>query len=222
MKKYLTLACLVTIAITLGGCSSLFGGNTNQENTESNSEQNKESSNTNDGNYYETMQALMDRGKSMKCTYTQDLGDGDAATGVVYMADKNARVEITTNKGTAHEGKMYSITDQEWSYSWTEGSPNGYKMTLEASKLSEKNEQAISDMTEEINFECKSWKKDNSKFKTPSNIAFEDMSEVMGDLEDLDIAKDLEEAETQANEWICEHCKNAPNPEECLDGTVCD
>ena len=169
-----------------------------------------------DGNYYETMTNLMERGKSMKCTYTQKV-DEEIANGIVYMADKNARIEITVSSG----GKMYAIMDHDWHYSWTEGSSKGYKMTAEAAELDKKMKEKVSDLSKDIDFSCKPWKKDSSKFKTPSNIEFEDMSEMMAGLEDM---PSQEEMEAEANKMICELCKNAPasEMEECLDGVVCD
>lgn len=237
-KKILVVACLAIMTIAFSGCSLLGEdkdkemvkeGDKNQEginNTEQNQKNDKESSEENnksgDGNYYETLKDLMDRGKSMKCTYTQEVEGGGTATGVVYMADKNARIEITTNEGTGHAGKMYAIIDQKWTYNWVEGSSQGFKMTLEASEPGEKNEETISNMTKEIEFECKSWKKDNSKFKVQTNIEFQDMSEMMEGFEDVDLEKEIKDAEAQGNKMICEICKNAPDPEDCLDGAVCD
>ena len=48
------------------------------------------------------------------------------------------------------------------------------------------------------------------------------MSEVMRDFQDVDLGKELNDAEAMSNEFICNHCKNAPDPTDCLDGTVCD
>ena len=227
-KKILVVACLVMMTTVFTGCDLLGSdktkeGNNNNSNIEQNQGSNQESneSGSGDGNYFETMTDLMARGKSMKCTYTQDLNEADAemATGVVYMADKNARVEITV-KGVDHpDAKMYAIIDQNWHYSWVEGSSKGYKMTPEAAEMDAEMKKSVSDMSKEIDFKCKSWKKDNSKFEAPSNIVFEDLSEMMAGLEDM---PSQEEMEADANKMICELCQNAPDPEECLDGVVCD
>lgn len=192
-------------------------------NTESNTEQSQKSDNE-DGNYFETLTDLMARGKSMKCTYNQKVDSENTADGTIYMSGGNARTEIIANKGTANEAEMYAIINKDWVYSWTNGSSTGYKMTVEASELDKKNKEAVSDLAKEINFKCASWKKDSSKFKIPSNINFQDMSEMMEGLEDIDIAKEAKNAEAQAKEFICNHCKNAPpeEMEECLDGVVCD
>ena len=227
-KKIVVVACLMVMTTVFTGCNlpgsdKTKEGENNNSNIEQNQESNKESDEENsesgsgDGNYFETMTDLMERGKSMKCTYTQEVKDSGTATGVVYMADKNARVEITVSSG----GKMYSITDNKWTYSWNEGSSKGYKMTLEAAELDKKMKEEVSDLSKDINFSCKSWKKDSSKFKAPSNIVFEDLSEMMGGLEDM---PSQEEMEAEANKMICELCKNAPalEMEECLGDVVCD
>lgn len=222
-KKIFIMICVLTASLTLSGCG-LLNKDENQETakdskTES-AESNTKQDNDGDGTYFETLSDLMARGKSMKCTYTQEVEGSGTATGVVYMADKNARVEITIGKG-----KMYSITDHKWSYSWTDSSSNGYKMTLEASEMSEKNKETISNMSKEIDFECKKWRKDTSKFKVPSDIAFEDMTEMMAGFEDIDLAEEIKNAEAQSKEFLCNHCKTAPTPElvaECLGDVVCD
>jgi len=226
-KKILIVACLVMMTTVFSGCD-LLGGDKNKEavndskNDSKTESEAKQGSNNGDGNYFETMQDLMARGKSMRCTYTQEVEGGGTATGVVYMADKNARVEITIKEANSPSGKMYALMNQEWVYSWVDGSSQGVKMTLEASELSEKNEETVSNLSKEIEFECKSWKKDNSKFKVPTNIEFQDMSEMMEGFEDVDLEKELEDAEAQGNKMICEICKNAPDPIDCLDGVVCD
>ncbi|MCK5416452.1 hypothetical protein KAI92_03430 [Candidatus Parcubacteria bacterium] len=235
-KNFLTIACLVMITITLSSCSLLGGDKEGKENIDnkkttekSKTKESKKSINEDskdndgkDGNYFETMEDLMKRGKTMKCTYTQEIEDGPTASGIIYMSDGNARTEITMNEGTDRVGKMYAITDQDWVYSWTESSPKGFKMTKEASEMSKENKETISDMTDEIDFTCKSWKKDSSKFKAPTGIVFEDMSEMLEDFADMDLEKEIEDAEAMGHEFICNHCKNAPDPEDCLGGIVCD
>ena len=190
-------------------------------------DKNTEDNNDNeDGNYFETVQDLMARGKSMKCTYTFDVeeGDGETSTGVIYMADKNARTEITVKNADGSTGKMYAIVDQEWTHNWIDGASEGIKMKLEASEMDEENEETVSDMTNEVEFECKSWKKDNSKFEIPTNVVFQDLSEMAAGFKDVDLAKENENAEAQANIMVCELCQNVPAElrAECLDGVVCD
>ena len=227
-KKIVVVACLVIMATVFTGCNlpgsdKTKEGNNNNNSAEQNQESNKESDKggSGDGNYFETMTDLMARGKSMKCTYTQEVKDSGTATGVVYMADKKARIEITVNEGIGHAGKMYAIINQGWHYSWIEGSSKGYKMTAEAAEFDEKMKEGVSDLSKDIDFKCKSWKKDNSKFKAPSNGVFEDLSEMMEGLGDM---PSQEEMEADANKMICELCKNAPasEMEECLGGVVCD
>lgn len=222
-KKILVVACLVMMATVFTGCD-LLGGDKNKEGTKEGTgiEQNQESNG--DGNYFETMKDLMARGKSMKCTYTQKIDDGGTASGVIYMADKNARTEITVSEKAGHTAKMYAIINKDWVYSWTEGSSTGFKMTTEASELSEKQEETVTDLSKEIDFECKSWKKDSSKFKTPSNVKFDDMSEMIKNLGDVNFEEEAKNAEDEGNKFICELCKMVPAEEqaECLGDVVCD
>ena len=230
-KKLLVIACLIITTMAFSGCG-LSGGDKNQEaakegtGAEQNQEVKKSDKNDNkDGNYFETMKDLMARGKNMKCTYTQDLDEKDAemATGVVYMADKNARVEITVKGKNRPDAKMYSLIKQDWMYSWTEGSSAGYKMTMEVAEMSDEDEQNMASLSKEIEFECKSWKKDNSKFNVPTDINFQDMTEMMRGLE-IPSEEEMEDIKAQGNKLICDLCKNAPASEmkECLGDVVCD
>ena len=48
---------------------------------------------------------------------------------------------------------------------------------------------------------------------------------MMEGFEDVDLEKELENAEIMGDEFICNHCKNAPTSElraECLGDVVCD
>lgn len=236
-KKILTVACLAIVVTSFAGCD--MGGDkgekkVNESKTESTSESKTESkieskteqdSDSGDGNYFETMTDLIARGKSMKCIYHQEIDDKSTADGVVYTADGNARVEIMMDEGTDREGKMYAIMNKDYHYSWVDGSSTGYKITAEAAELDEEMKDSVSKMTDKIDYKCKSWKKDNSKFKTPSNIVFEDLSEMMEGLGDVDMEEELKHIEENyGDEFICDFCKNAPasEQEECLDGVVCD
>ncbi|MEA2007227.1 MAG: hypothetical protein U9O20_03665 [Patescibacteria group bacterium] len=225
-KKILVIACVVMVTTILSGCS-LFGEDKEQKITKKDAKTEQEQknekgdkNNSKDGNYFETMTDLLARGKSMKCTYTQEVEGEGTSDGIVYMADKNSLVEMTTNADTGRVGKMYALITDEWHYSWVEGSSSGFKMTVEAAEMDEKMKNSVSEMTNEIDFECKKWKKDNSKFEIPSNVNFQDMSEMMEGLE----IPSQEEMEADANKAICDACKNVPADlqAECLDGVVCD
>lgn len=229
-KKILAIVCLAMVTITFSGCS-LLEGDKDQEATKekTNVEQNQKTvkdetsveNGDKSGNYFETMTDLLARGKTMKCTYHQEVEGGGTADGIVYMADGNSLVEIITND-TADLGKIYALITNEWHYSWVDGAPGGFKMTVEAAEMDEKMKNSVSKMTDEIDFECKKWKKDNSKFKVPSNVNFQDMSGIM---EGFDTGKAMDEIENiDTNKIICDLCKNAPASEqaECLGDVVCD
>ncbi|MEA1936741.1 MAG: hypothetical protein U9N04_01350 [Patescibacteria group bacterium] len=222
-KKILVVACLVMMTTVFSGCD-LLGGDKNESMmdlaknapSEVNDKDNKDNG---EGNYFETMTDLMKREKPMKCVYTQEIDGGETANGVVYMSDGNARTEITLSTG-----KMYAIIDQEYTYSWIEGSSKGYKMTLEAAEMDAKMKNKVSNLSKEIDFKCNSWKKDSSKFKAPSNVAFQDMSAMMEGFDSEAAIKDIENAEANADKMICDMCKMVPVSEqaECLGDVVCD
>jgi len=179
-----------------------------------------------------SMTELMARGKSLRCTYKQtEEEDGVETEGIIYVADDNVRSEINI-LDPEEEGvtRMNMILNGDWVYVWTNVQAKGTKMKvvdLEGGEDFDANED-ISDLEEEIEMKCRPWIKDSSKFKVPTDIEFQDITEMMEGFQGIDLEEPTEEDEVDvgaAKEFMCEMCKMAPTQEEidqCLIDAECE
>lgn len=183
-KKILVVACLLVMTTVFSGCD-LPGRDKNQEaakegtNTEQNQEGDKEELS------FGSMQDLLIHGKPLKCTYS-DVSDGEGeVTGVVYIANNKRRTEFKViEKETDKKLEMNSIFAGEWMYSWSDSTTEGMKMNIKEIKGDvqfEKYSQGETDtMKKKIDYKCRPWIIDNSKFTVPLDVDFKDMTEIMG------------------------------------------
>lgn len=184
--------------------------------------------------FFGSMQDLIARGKSLKCTYKTSSSDGgDEYETVMYISGGNVKTEteIKTEEGKTMENHM--AINKDWMYMWNSFMPKGMKADM--SKMPEMDNVTDSDINKDManlaknmDYKCRTWIPNSSKFKIPTDIQFEDITEMMaGMAEEIGnmTEEDIKEMEDEANKFICDHCKNAPTPElmkECLGDVVCD
>ncbi len=237
-KKILVVACLVVATAVFSGCG-LLGKNKNQEATKEKTnveqkQENKKSDKNGNGeeSFFGSMQDLLARGKSLKCTY-KTTSSGDEYETVMYIAGGKVKTEteVKTDEGKTIENSM--VIDKDWMYTWNSFTPKGMKVDM--SKMPEMDNVSDDDinkdmasMAKNMDYKCRAWIPDNSKFKIPTNIQFQDITEMMAGMTEgiMNMTEeDMKKMETESNKWICEHCKTAPTPElkaECLGDVKCD
>ena len=185
-KKIFVIACLVMMATAFSGCD-LLGGDKGQETAkESETEQNKENNNKDNNeeeSFFGSMQDLLARGKSVKCTYKNVGGEDGEATGVFYVAGDKMRSEMDIiEKETGKEMEVNSIIIGDWMYTWNNFLPEGTKMNMKEmqDETSENYSQdETNKMKEEVDYKCRPWIPDDSKFIVPTDVEFRDMTEMM-------------------------------------------
>jgi len=189
MKKLFIIPLIVMISLLLTACTA------NNIEKKGKPSENKGSNTTNvETNEEEEISdsSILDLaklGKNAKCTYNSDEG-GTIMEGVVYVSGNKTRsdMKITTAEGTKMDSS--SITDSEWMYMWTSETDQGTKMNLKemealASKYEnedgsvEESDYQYKDQTQKVDYKCRPWVVDNSKFDVPTNINFIDMNEMM-------------------------------------------
>jgi len=239
-KKLLVVACLIVTTMAFSGCD-LLEGDKNQEAAKegTNAEQNQENKNSDknengEESFFGSMQDLIARGKSLKCTYKQSASDSDDEyETVMYISGGNVKTETKIKTGEGKTGENDMVINKDWMYMWNSFTPKGMKVDM--SKMPEMDNVSDNDVNKDMaslaknmDYKCRAWIPDNSKFKVPADIEFQDITEMMsgtaGMVMDMD-EDDLKEMEEESNKWICDHCKDAPTPEliaECLGDVVCD
>jgi len=118
--------------------------------------------------------AAMTAGMAMKCTYAyKNIQSEGWIKGQKYYF-----------KTTMPQGVGYVISDGTWMYTWQEGQTQGVKFNIAQMKtLSEGKEQGYQDMkqvsADATNVQCTPDAAGDSKFTPPSNIQFQDMGELL-------------------------------------------
>ncbi len=145
--------------------------------------------------------------KAQKCTWEGE----DGMTGTVYTDGTRSYMEINNimvsgfdGKSKQAKGSMYTIADKEYAYTWSSTSNEGMKVKVMNDGDEYDNEfdslemdgdltdEVDEDEAEEYNYQCSTWKVDNSKFKIPKDIKFKDMSAMIDEMKkDSDKMKDV-------------------------------
>ncbi len=126
-----------------------------------------------------SLKALFAAGGSKKCTFS-DSTDNYSSTGTIYMGNSKMRGDFSSTVSSKNYGS-HMIVDNQVSYLWTDGQPQGFKMSLSAlpSPNASAKTQSNVDINKNLNFKCDSWTVDSSLFVLPSGMTFSDMSQMM-------------------------------------------
>lgn len=189
MKKILLVPLIVMISLLLTACTAKTGqqGSAGDENAATTSSGDEEESIN--GNILD----LAGLGKKVKCTYAYD-NENMSMSGVVYVSGSKTRSDATIKMSDGTENSMSTITDGEWMYMWTSESQQGTKMNLQEMKQTadeyktdEGNGQTnqYRNQTQDVDYKCRPWIVDNSKFDIPSDVNFIDMNEMMKGIIDM-------------------------------------
>lgn len=217
MKKTLALSLLLVLGFTLTGCTLV-------DKLKSVVSPKKE------GETITNVESLIQSGESKKCTYTTEQ-DGRKLEGTMYIADKKLRGDSTYN---SEEGPVeyHYIADDTWIYTWGTNMPaiktnisetkdlaRKYQegQTPEIPKANLENTPEISNEELERNtdMKCSSWKADSSMFTPPTNVTFQDMTEL---IKGLPKPEDLK----QNNCSVCNVAPDEKTKSECKASIGCN
>lgn len=151
-------------------------------------------SDASNGSFVGNMADALKLGKSMKCTWSSDEGEG-----VSYIKGEKMYTETTTDGMTA-----FMVGDGECTYIWEEGKSDGAKFCLSGddfaigdfevddSEFEDKlgNQQGLEDagVDMDMDMNCRPANVKNSQFAVPSDVEFVDPFAELGDMfENLDV-----------------------------------
>lgn len=191
MKIYWPI--LAVSLLILGGCG--MSGPQASQTTE-------ESKTTQESAVNESMSLkdLISQGKQQKCTWT--VNDEQTSTeGTVYISGENFKQEMKVNDPkNGGQQTMYSLSDGQSLYTWNTMMPGvGYKVNMqemmdketptemetEDSKEQDTVRQKETDLNQDYNFKCETWMADSNQFVLPSDIKFQDMGEVLNQMQEF-------------------------------------
>jgi len=137
-----------------------------------------------------SVKEMLKGGKSLECTFNfADKQDGSTHSGKFYVDSSRARFRSeteTTMKDTGQKIMAYMITDGDYGYSWSNVNPKtGFKINLNETTTTantDKTVQSAEDLDQKVDFDCRKWSVDNSKFDLPAGVDFTDINEMMKSL----------------------------------------
>lgn len=136
-----------------------------------------------------SLMSLMGLGQNTLCTFSYvDESTGQTSSGEFYYdgGSNKFRVDSTTEA----DGTMFvthMINDSESSYMWSEGSGETFAIRMSADVNTDSSVQEYDtdgpneplSMDQEVDYDCNSWRVDNSVFVPPADVEFMDMAGMM-------------------------------------------
>ncbi|MFZ2188078.1 MAG: hypothetical protein WAV73_00755 [Candidatus Moraniibacteriota bacterium] len=163
-----------------------------------------------------SLKDLMAKGTSMQCSWSADNESGKVS-GTVYVNGDKFYQEFLSSQPEKGEMKSFILNDGEWLYQWSTFSKMGTKMKMdEAKKLAEDFQEnpamkapggqdvavKSEDLDSKFDYNCKKWNVDASKFVLPTDIQFNDLSQMLNALP--------KEAGGKPEIDVCQMCESLP------------
>lgn len=161
-----------------------------------------------------TIVGLLSGGKNVNCQVTYPDSKG---TGSVYVSDKKFAGDFTMKGTDGKETTAHMISDGTYMYVWSSGLPMGIKMSLEAAKNAAQNTQVNQsvNINQEVGLNCSPWAADSSKFTIPSDIKFQDMSQLLKQAQPQAVTTPTTETGTQTGSSPCDQITDPTAKEAC-------
>jgi hypothetical protein len=170
-----------------------------------------------------TFQQLLSTGKNMRCSFSQK-AEGTQSDSTTYLSGTKFRVDsIITGSGN-EVTEFHQISDGEWIYMWGTGFQGGLKMKYtdfqkQSGEQTNTNSEAFkknTEMMKDVNYECLPWVVDTSKFNVPTNVTFQDLTEMM---------KGLGDTTKNLSKELCANCNQLDTAEQiasCKSALKCE
>ncbi len=183
MRKQLLGICILTLVLLLAACSAKNEG---EEGTTLTEQANDVADSVKDS--FKSMGEAIASGEQVHCTATTLIND-EKATTEIWSSGKNQRIEMMST-----QGNMMAIYTSEWIYSWNPETKTGMKMNMEMVKELAKNAEGTNqgsvpspistpDLDElsasSVDFSCTPTLISSEKFTPPSDVVFQDLTDMM-------------------------------------------
>jgi len=232
-NKNVFIVGAVVLVLAIGGYI-IFGNASNKTTSKVQDVNNKMSMNDQLKNVGGKMslQSLMGMGQNQACTF-EDVQSG--SSGVVYVSSGKVRGDFSyDDNGNLMSSHM--INNGKDMYVWTDDGQEGYKMSVESvtnmnisgmpgpteAMVDRNSPENMLDVNKQIDYSCTNWGVDASKFTPPSNIKFNDYSEMMNDT--MKMMEESSSELTEAPQVDCSMCNSVPAEaqEQCRAALKCN
>lgn len=110
---------------------------------------------------------------SQKCIFA--IADGTSGVrNTIYINKGKMRMESVIKTSGSADQNVHMITDGSDAYTWIDGFPTGFKMSLDKFKqqLPTDSQYQVGDINQKFDYKCESWAVDKSAFAVPTAIKF--------------------------------------------------
>jgi len=187
-KKLFSFLLLLPLALAVGGCGQKAAVNqvpaANTPAAQNTAVQTDKIS--------ATPMEMMQGGKTLDCSYSYTDDQGNRQNGEFFVDGINGKFRsdsMITAKSTTMPGNTlaHSISDGTYAYTWSSTDlKTGYKISLKQATSSPAaattSSQNTEDLSRKIDYNCRAWTVDNSKFALPAGVTFTDMDQMLNSL----------------------------------------
>ncbi|MGB4076152.1 MAG: hypothetical protein WBK28_00410 [Minisyncoccia bacterium] len=124
-----------------------------------------------------TFMDLMTRAGSWTCSIQTTI-ENAASEGTTYIADGKIRADFTSSiNGAIMTSHM--IQADGYIYTWSDSLPQGMKLPIPSSNDPAVSEAVAFDYSQQVDYDCAPWVKDDAKFAPPAEVSFMDPGKFM-------------------------------------------
>lgn len=174
MNNKVIIGIVIAVLVVVGGAAAYYvayGQPETQQATSSKTEHKATNA---------SLSELLEKGEPRKCTYSGEIKSGEYSGTAYFSSDKQMRNDYkSTADGKTRNGSMIITGDTQ--YFWNTETKKGFKTAIKAddSQQTSSDENDSVDTKAKFSFHCSSWTVDDSKFTPPSDVAIQDLSQIM-------------------------------------------
>jgi hypothetical protein len=230
MKKsfFILTVFLLLVSLSLSGC-----GHKANEDDQAQDGAGQEEAFSFEGGFRD----LLSHKKSLRCQYVLEAEDA-RITGTTYTNGEQVRQEMLIEQDGVELENVMLVKD-ETAYVWNpEQKVQGVKMNLGEfdGQTAEEGQEAQGAgnmpryMRDDFQYDCESWRSDDSKFELPEGRGFMDITSMMqpsgitnpDEQEAADVKNHNQANLDKAKQRACAACNMVPNQEECKKNLNCE
>jgi hypothetical protein len=175
VSKVVTIITIVILAAVGLGVYALTSTPETEDITQEQSLKNDESLNGKG-----SLKSLLALGRDLTCTFKNDAESGEVY-GTVYVSGEQMRGDFQTKLTGDDKMESHLIRTDGMMYMWSGNQGTRFK---EAASPADDSNQSI-DLDNDVDYDCKRWSVDSSKFEVPGGITFTDLSDLMKGIPNL-------------------------------------
>lgn len=186
MKKAVIIA--IAAVVVVGGAGAAYAFTQKSDDTANSQTQTNQTTNSQEQvaeptSVKATLASFLTSNDTKECTYSANVNDSQT-TGTVYFSNQRMRMNYTsTSAEETQSGSMIVMSGTQ--YVWDTTSKQGFKFafTADAAAAESSSQTQSVDVNQAYDFTCKNWTVNESYFTPPTDVTFQDLSQLQNQLQ---------------------------------------